>query len=195
MILFLILHKLYGDYNVLKRKYNTTNSSFIKKIYRAIMKYYNHESNSCIPLYIKNNGSINFVHGYCGIFISGGAVIHNNVTIYQHVTIGSIRQIDSKRFGSPEIGENVILGAGCKVVGRIKIGANCRIAPNAFVNIDLPDNTIFIDSNTVINKDKPLINRVYQNLNHGWVYLENGNVIVENNISNIEMLNNKSSNN
>lgn len=191
MILFLLLHKIIGDYNCLKKKHDTTSSALQKKFYRAIMKFYNYESNSGIPLYIKNNGTINFVHGYSGIFISGSAEIQNNVTIYQYVTIGSVMQIDSKRFGSPIIGENVILGAGCKVIGRIKIGANCRIAPNAFVNIDLPDNTIFIDSTTVLNRVTTLINKVYQRLNKEWVYLENGAIVVEKEENNIALLNKK----
>lgn len=192
MILFLLLHKIIGDYNCLKKKHDKAAFALQKNFYRAVMKFYNFESNSGIPLYIKNNGTVNFVHGYCGIFISGSAEIRNNVTIYQYVTIGSVMQIDSKRFGSPIIGENVILGAGCKVIGGVKIGANCRIAPNAFVNIDLPDNTIFIDSKTILNRETTLINRVYQRLNTDWVYLENGAKIVESEKNNIAILNKKS---
>lgn len=191
MILFIVLHKLFGDYNRLKQNFNSTNNKYLKKIYRLIVSYYNYEQCSGLPLYIINNGSLNFVHGYCGIFISGSACIHNNVTIYQNVTIGSVRQIDSKSFGSPIIGENVILGAGCKIIGKITIGKNCRIAPNAFVNIDLPENTIFINSNTIITKEKKLINRVYQNNGSNWIYLENGKKIVEMNIDNIKLLNHK----
>lgn len=191
MILFLLFHKIIGDFNYLKKKFNLTQNNYKKRFYRAIVKFYNHESNSYLPLYIKNNGTINFVHSYSGIFISGSAEIGENVTIYQNVTIGSVRQIDSKLFGAPTIGKNVILGAGCKVIGKVKIGDNCRIAPNAFVNRDLPDNTIFIDSNNIINREVPLINRVYQNSGKNWVYLENGEVVKENNINNIKALNDK----
>ena len=191
MILFLLLHKFIGDFNYLKKKFNCTDNAFKKKFYRAIIKYYNHECNAHLPLYIKNDGTINFVHGYSGIFISGSAKIGQNVTIYQNVTIGSVRQIDSKSFGAPIIGENVILGAGCKVIGQVKIGANCRIAPNAFVNIDLPDNTIFINNTNILMREKPLINKVYQNLGKNWVYLENGIIMKESNVDNIKILNNK----
>jgi serine O-acetyltransferase len=191
MILFLFLHRIFGDYNKLKKKYNATNSKFLKKFYRIIVAYYNHKRCSGMPLYIKNNGSINFVHGYCGIFISGKAEINNNVTIYQYVTIGSVQQIDSKSFGAPIIGENVILGAGCKIIGNVTIGKNCRIAPNAFVNIDLPENTIFINSNTILIKERKLINKVYQKMGKKWYYLENGKKVEENNLSNIDLLNRK----
>lgn len=191
MILFIFLHKVFGNFNILKQKFNSTNSPFIKKFYRAVMKYYNHECNSSIPLYIENNGSINFIHGYNGIFISGKAQINNNVTIYQNVTIGSVRQIDSKSFGSPIIGEDVILGAGCKIIGKVRIGSNCRVAPNAFVNIDLPNNSIFIDRDTIIKKDVKLINRVYQKLHNVWGYQQNGEFVIEENKSYISILNDK----
>ena len=191
MILFRVLHLIAGDYNKLKKKYDSSTSKFFKKIYRMIVSYYNYEQCCSLPLYMKNNGSINFVHGYCGIFISGSATLENNVTIYQNVTVGSVQQIDSKSFGAPIIGENVILGAGSKIIGNVKIGKNCRIAPNAFVNIDLPDNTIYIDSKTIIKKETKLINKVYQKMGQDWHYLENGRKMRESNLSNIDLLNHK----
>lgn len=49
-----------------------------------------------------------------------------------------------KRMGVPSIGDNVVMNANAVVVGGVKIGNNVLIAPNAFVNFDVPDNSIVI---------------------------------------------------
>lgn len=69
-----------------------------------------------------------------GVIIGEGAKIGDNCTIYQQVTIG---QKDDKY---PTLGNNVIIYAGAKVVGNIKIGNNVVIGANAVVIKDVPDN-------------------------------------------------------
>ena len=56
-------------------------------------------------------------HEYYGIFISNMAHIGKNVTIFQQVTIGSVLTIGSKHWGAPTIGDNVLIGAGARIVG------------------------------------------------------------------------------
>lgn len=46
--------------------------------------------------------------------------------------------------GVPHIGDNVIINANAVVVGGVKIGNNVLVAPNAFVNFDVPDDSIVI---------------------------------------------------
>jgi len=46
--------------------------------------------------------------------------------------------------GNPTIGNKVWIGAGAVIVGKINIGSNVLIAPNAFVNVDVPDNSLVI---------------------------------------------------
>lgn len=60
-----------------------------------------------------------------------------NLSIGQLVTIGT-RGLGSK--GVPEIGDNVYIGVGAKVLGNIKIGNNVKIGANAVVINDVPDN-------------------------------------------------------
>lgn len=69
------------------------------------------------------------------VIINGGAVIGENCTIYQGVTIGMARL---KGKNVPVIGNNCVLGAGSKVLGDITIGDNVMIGANAVVtkNID-----------------------------------------------------------
>jgi serine O-acetyltransferase len=69
-------------------------------------------------------------------------VIGSNCNILQNVTIGNTK--GGKKTGAPVIGDHVYLGPGAVVVGGITIGNNVLIAPNAFVNFDVPDDSIVI---------------------------------------------------
>lgn len=75
-------------------------------------------------------------HGPNGIIVSPFAVIGANSYIYQQVTIGD----DGKDYrNAPVIGDNVSIGAGAKVLGKIKIGNNVKIGAGAIVVDDVPD--------------------------------------------------------
>ena len=72
------------------------------------------------------------IHGN-GTVIGGGSAIGNNLTIYQNATIGYNN-------GFPTIGDNVFIGAGAVVIGKIRIGNNAKIGAGAVVIEDVPDN-------------------------------------------------------
>ena len=48
--------------------------------------------------------------------------------------------------GAPEIGDNVFIGAGAKIIGKIKIGNNVRIGAGCIVVTDIPDNATVVMS-------------------------------------------------
>lgn len=52
--------------------------------------------------------------------------------------------------GSPIIGDNVWIGANSIIVGKINIGNNVLIAPGAYINFDVPNNSIVIGNPGVI---------------------------------------------
>lgn len=85
-----------------------------------------------------------FPHKFYGIFISNGAKIGENCTIFQQVTIGSNNLIDSPRRGCPIIGDNVYIGCGAKIIGNVTIGNNVRIGANTVVVNDVPDNMVVV---------------------------------------------------
>lgn len=87
----------------------------------------------------KIRGGINFHHYSC-IIISPKAVIGENLTIYQGVTIG--RVYSGTRAGVPIIGDNVTFFARSKVIGNVKIGNNVIVGANSVVTHDVPDNVI-----------------------------------------------------
>ncbi len=109
-------------------------------------------------------------HGPKGVFVSGGARIGRNCVIFQQVTIGSNTLSDSASIGAPEIGDNCYIGAGAKVIGKVKVGNNVRIAANAVVYEDVPDNSVVLSgSQRTITRETPMDNRFYSY--HGrWVY-------------------------
>ncbi len=76
-------------------------------------------------------------HGM-GVVIGETAVIGDNCTIYQGVTLGGTGKDTGKRH--PTLGNNVMVGAGAKVLGPFYIGDNTKIAANAVVLEEMPDN-------------------------------------------------------
>ena len=77
--------------------------------------------------------------------------IGENFICYQHVVLGS-KNIHDK--GKPQIGNNVTICTGAVVVGDIIIGNNVIIGANAFVNRDVPDNSIVIGNPGIIKNKK-----------------------------------------
>jgi serine O-acetyltransferase len=89
----------------------------------------------------KNRGGFYIGH-FGGITVSKEAIIGNNCSISQGVTIGVSGQGDKR--GTPVIGNNVYIGTGAKLIGKIKIGNNIKIGANAVIYKDLPDNSIAV---------------------------------------------------
>ena len=75
-------------------------------------------------------------HGLYGIVVSHNAVVGENAVIYHQVTIGEGRN------GAPNIGDNVLIGAGAKILGNVRIGSGSVIGAGAVVTFDVPDNSI-----------------------------------------------------
>ena len=76
-------------------------------------------------------------HGM-GVVIGETAEIGDNCTLYQGVTLGGTGKDVGKRH--PTLGNNVMVGSGAKVLGPFKIGDNTKIASNAVVLNEIPDN-------------------------------------------------------
>lgn len=76
------------------------------------------------------------------IIINQGARLGKNINIQAGVTIGQENR--GKRKGAPSIGDNVWIGANAVIVGKIVIGNNVLIAPNSYVNFDIPEDSIVL---------------------------------------------------
>lgn len=74
-------------------------------------------------------------HGM-GVVIGETAVLGDNCTLYQNVTLGGTGKDHGKRH--PTLGNNVLVGTGAKVLGPFKVGDNARIAAGAVVLSEVP---------------------------------------------------------
>lgn len=79
-----------------------------------------------------------FIDHGMGVVIGETAIIGENVTLYQDVTLGGTGIERGKRH--PTLGNNVVVGAGAKVLGNIKIGNNVKIGAGSVVVHSVPDN-------------------------------------------------------
>jgi len=77
-----------------------------------------------------------FIDHGVGVVIGETAIVGNDVIIYQQVTLGGVRTSRDKRH--PTIGNNVVVGAGAKVLGNITIGDGAKIGANSVVVKDVP---------------------------------------------------------
>ena len=80
-------------------------------------------------------------HGH-GVVIGETTIIGDNVTLYQGVTLGGTGKEKGKRH--PTIGDNVMIGAGAKVLGSFTIGENSKVAAGSVVLEEVPPNSTVV---------------------------------------------------
>ena len=83
-----------------------------------------------------------FIDHGMGIVIGETTTIGDNCTIYHNSTLGGTGKDKNKRH--PDLGNNVMVGSGAKVLGPIKIGNNVKIGANCVVLNDIPDNVTVV---------------------------------------------------
>ncbi|WP_294950873.1 serine O-acetyltransferase [Sulfurovum sp.] len=77
-----------------------------------------------------------FIDHGVGVVIGETTIIGNDVIIYQQVTLGGVSTSKGKRH--PTLENNVVIGAGSKILGNITIGANSKVGANSVVVKDVP---------------------------------------------------------
>jgi len=96
-----------------------------------------------------------FIDHGMGVVIGETAEVGNNVTLYHGVTLGGVSIEKGKRH--PTIGDNVVIGAGAKVLGAIEVGKGSRIGANAVVVKPVPPHSIVVGvPGHVIKRTRPL---------------------------------------
>lgn len=145
--LYLLTMGFYGDF-FLARK-------LAKKMFLFHWHYRMYCRFRCadIPLSCEIPESTIFPHDIYGCFFSINTRIGNNCTILHHVTLGSNlekKYSNTPSWGSPIIGNNVFIGAGAKVIGKITIGDNSKIGAGCIVVKDVPEGATCVMSNSRI---------------------------------------------
>jgi len=83
-----------------------------------------------------------FIDHGMGVVIGETTEIGENVTLYQGVTLGGVSLKKEKRH--PTLRDNVVVGAGAKVLGPFEVGENSRIGSNSVVVKEVPPNSTVI---------------------------------------------------
>lgn len=128
-------------YMYFHRKINLTRLPFMKVIYKICLRSLSHKYHFQIPASVEIGEGFYIGH-FGSIVINPKAKLGKNINIHQGVTIGQTNR--GKKKGAPVIGDEVWIGINSVIVGGIRIGNNVLIAPNSYVNFDVPDNSIVL---------------------------------------------------
>ena len=83
-----------------------------------------------------------FIDHGTGTVIGETAIVGNDVTLYQGVTLGGTGKEKGKRH--PTLGNNISIGSGAKLLGNITIGDNCRVGAGSVVLRNVPANSTIV---------------------------------------------------
>lgn len=83
-----------------------------------------------------------FIDHGMGVVIGETAIVGDNVTLFQGVTLGGTGKEQGKRH--PTLGSNIVVGAGAKILGNITVGDNSYVGANAVILRDVPANSTVV---------------------------------------------------
>jgi serine O-acetyltransferase len=107
-----------------------------------------------------------FIDHGMGVVIGETAEIGDCVTLYHGVTLGGTSTSKGKRH--PTLDDNVVVGAGAKILGAIKVGQNSRIGANAVVIKPVPPNSVVVGvPGQIVVRSKPRFSPTEPDLDHG----------------------------
>lgn len=147
VVIYLISFGFFGDFFTARK---LAKKSFLFGFH---YKMYCRFRCSDIPLTCVIPETTIFPHDIYGCFFSINTRLGENCTILHHVTIGSNiekKYTDPANWGAPIIGNNVFIGAGAKVIGRIAVGDFCKIGAGCVVVKDIPEASTCVLSNSRI---------------------------------------------
>ena len=138
------LHYIY----LLRKSQKYYKTPIINIFYKIILRHF--QMKYGFQIYPETQIGEGFYLGHWGaLVINPKSKIGKNCNIAQGVTIG--QQNRGKNEGFPEIGDEVWIGTNAVIVGNIKIGNNVLIAPNAYVNCDVPSNSVVMGNPATIS--------------------------------------------
>lgn len=134
-------------YQVWIRRLQNTPPRILTYFYRLILRWALFRYKSEISWRCQIGEGLYIGHPY-GITINEKAIIGRNCNIHKGVTIGQENR--GAREGTPIIGNEVWIGVNATIVGKITIGDDVLIAPNCYVNRDIPSHSIVFGNPCVI---------------------------------------------
>lgn len=110
-------------------------------VFRVLLKHYEYKFHIRVPPRTKIGCGLYIGH-FGDIGVNGDAIIGENCNISQGVSIGQASR--GPRKGAPTIGDNVFIGPGAKIIGRVQVGNNVAIGANCVVTRDVPNNAVVV---------------------------------------------------
>ena len=131
-------------YMIRKMQYHFNSKNSFRRLYALYLHNKIWKESSCYisPLAFIGKG-LRLPHPV-GIVIGGAAKIGSNVSIYQHVTIGSRRKGDYDKGKQPILEDGVICFSNCQILGDITIGKDSVIGAGAVVLSNVPANSVSV---------------------------------------------------
>jgi serine O-acetyltransferase len=133
------------------RKQEVSKIKLIRKYYDIRKKIIGNKSGIEIPTFENIGFGLLLCHVYC-ITINEDAILGDDVTLFKGTTIGRVRT--GKRAGVPTIGNRVVICSNATVCGNVIIGDDIMIAPGAFVNFDVPSDSVVVGNPGIIHHKK-----------------------------------------
>lgn len=134
-------------FHFLLRKSSVSKFHVSRIIYRVLYRMWAGRKGLEIPATINLGPGLYLGHPY-NITINPEAKIGANCNIHKGVVIGQVNR--GARRGAPTIGNQVWIGINAAIVGNVTIGDDVLIAPNSFVNVDVPSHSVVFGNPCVI---------------------------------------------
>ncbi len=134
-------------FHFLYRKAAVVSFTPMRLLYKALFRIWANRRGLEITANNQIGGGIYIGHAY-NITINSRAKIGCNCNIHKGAVIGQANR--GKRKGYPTIGNRVYIGINSVIVGKVTIGDDVMIAPNSFVNVDIPSHSVVFGNPCVI---------------------------------------------
>lgn len=134
-------------WHFLFRKAQTRRNAFSRKIWKSLYWLHSRRRGIEIPPRCRLGKGLYVGHFY-NVTINGDAVLGENCNIHKGVTIGV--ECRGPRQGTPVIGNRVSICVNATIVGKITVGDDVIIGPNAFVNRSIPSHSVVFGNPCII---------------------------------------------
>lgn len=134
-------------FHYLYRRASLTSLPPLRLLYKVLFKFWRRRRALEISELNPIGEGLYLGHAY-NITVNPKAKIGSNCNIHKGVVIGQVNR--GKYKGAPTIGNHVWIGINVAIVGNVTIGDDVLIAPNSFVNVDVPSHSIVFGNPCII---------------------------------------------
>lgn len=134
-------------FHYLHRKASVVSFAPMRLLFKALFRIWSNRRGLEITANSQIGGGLYIGHAY-NITINANAKIGNNCNIHKGIVIGQVNR--GIRKGCPTIGDRFWIGINSAIVGKVTVGDDVMIAPNSFVNVDIPSHSVVFGNPCII---------------------------------------------